>query len=228
MRSQILAAMALLLHSLPLAAGNNQSLASRKPFEDLRRPIVLKLSPFHFFDRQLSLTSEFFGKSYRRSLAVTANVIYGDNSNVYDVGGALLLERRFYPRGFNPDTSSFIRNSASGFYFSPGLQFGYSEFNDRQMNRTTWDGFSMIQVDYNVSITSMWVAPTVTVGYQLILWDALYLDVYVGGGAKINQTKKSSPYPGVDLSNYYQDSEILTRYFKGILPRVGLTLGIGL
>jgi hypothetical protein len=228
MHKQILTSLLLLILCLPVCADHAWNPSRRKGFEDLRKPIVIKLSPFHFFDRQLSLTSEFFSKSYRRSIAITTNIIYGDNSNVYDVGGSLLIERRFYPRGFNPDTTSMIRNSASGFYFSLAAQGGYSEFNDRQMNKNRWDEFTVIPVDYNVSITSMWVAPMVTVGYQLILWDALYLDAFVGGGVKINQTKKSSPFPGVDLSEYYQDSEIFTRYFKGIFPRVGISLGIGL
>lgn len=200
----------------------------KKNFEDLRKPIIIKLSPFHFFDRQLSLTGDFFDKSYRRSTAITLNLIYADNSRVYDVGTSLQLERRFFPRGFMPDTSNPNRNSASGFYFGMGLQLGYSEFNDFEGNRQYYGPNPQQPDDDDVSITSMWASPMVSLGYQLILWDALYLDAYVGGGIKFNQTEKTANKKSMDISQYYQDPDIFSRHYKGIVPRVGITLGIGL
>ena len=203
----------------------------KKNFEDLRKPIIVKLSPFHFFDRQLSLTGDFFDKSYRRSTAITLNLIYADNSRVYDVGTSLQLERRFFPRGFMPDTSNPNRNSASGFYFGLGLHLGYSEYNDIERYRSSnYDPITgmIIYTNDDVSITSMWASPMVSLGYQLILWDALYLDAYVGGGIKFNQTEKTANKKSMDISQYYQDPDIFSRHYKGIVPRVGITLGIGL
>jgi hypothetical protein len=203
----------------------------KKNFEDLRKPIVLKLSPFHFFDRQLSLTGDFFNKNYRRSMAVTLSLIYADNSRIYDVGTTFQLERRFYPRGFMADTSNTLRNSASGFYFGLGFQGGYSEYHDLERYRISIiDPITNIVTfkDDDVQIQSMWIAPIVSLGYQIILWDALYLDAFVGGGIKFNQTEKISSRVNVDLSQYYQDPDIFSRYYKGIIPRVGVTLGIGL
>ena len=203
----------------------------KRPFEDLRKPIVLKLSPFHFFDRQLCLTGDFFNSNYHRSTTVTLSLIYADNSRIYDVGTTCQIERRFYPRGFSPDTSRTDKNSASGFYFGLGVQGGYSDFKDleryRIQNFDPNTGLSTYTNDV-VNIRSMWATPIVSLGYQLILWDALYLDAFVGGGIKFNQTEKSSSKPGIDLSQYYQDPDIVSRYYKGIIPRVGLTLGIGL
>ena len=84
-----------------------------------------------------------------------------------------------------------------------------------------------ITLDDNVTIKSAWITPTITLGYQFILWDALYIDAYVGGGVKVNDTKKTSPNIVVDFSKYYTEPDILSRYYKGIVPRVGLTLGMG-
>lgn len=211
--------------------GNNWTNPIRKnPFEDLRKPIVMKLSPFHFFDRQLSITGELFNKDYKRSLCISLAMIYADNSKVYDVGTSLTIERRFYPRGFKPDTLNWNRNTATGFYFGMGAQVGYSEFNDRSNYANGYydpiTGGYLYNVE-NVTITSAWVTPTLTLGYQFILWDALYIDAFVGGGVKVNDTKKTSPNIIVDFSKYYSEPDITSRYYKGIVPRVGLTLGMG-
>ena len=204
-------------------AGNSWNPVRQKPFEDLRKPIVLKLSPFHFFDRQLSLTGDFFNKDFKRSTAVTLNLIYADNSSIYDVGTSVFIERKFFPRGFQVDTSSFNRNSASGFYFGLGVQGGYSEFIERDMYPYDSMGNLLKFSDSDIKITSMWVAPMVSVGYQFILWDALYLDAFVGGGIKFNDTQKNENY-----AKYFNNPNIFSRYYKGIMPRVGITLGIGL
>lgn len=210
--------------------GNNWNPTARKTFEDLRKPIVLKLSPFHFFDRQLSVTGEFFGKNYNRSTAITLNLIYADNSKIYDFGTSFSVERRFYPRGFKPDTSNWLRNSAKGFYFGFGVQGGYNEFNDREFNRYYYDPYTGngTTLSDDVTITSQWLAPSVSIGYQIILWEALYIDAYVGGGVKFNDTKKSSPNSNANLFQYYDSPDIFSRYYKGIIPRVGITLGMGI
>lgn len=231
MKRTIAAAAFFFFAGLSVFADTGWNPTRKKNFEDLRKPIVLKLSPFHFFDRQLSLTGDFFDKSYRRSTAITLNLIYADNSRVYDVGTSLQMERRFFPRGFMPDTSNPNRNGASGFYFGMGLQLGYSEYNDLERYRSSiYDPNTgmMIYTNDDVSITSMWASPMVSLGYQLILWDALYLDAYVGGGIKFNQTEKKANKKSLDIDQYYQDPDIISRHYKGIIPRVGITLGIGL
>jgi len=218
----------ILLFSLSAFAGNNWNPTTRKPFEDLRKPIALKLSPFHFFDRQLSLTGEFFNKKFQRSTAVTLNLIYADNSKIYDFGTSLNIERRFYPRGFNPDTTNWFRNMARGFYFGLGVQGGYNEFTDREYNYyDPYNGYPTGPVD-EVTITSQWLTPSVSIGYQIILWEALYLDGYIGGGIKFNDTKKTAKDGAANLNGYYSSPDIFSRYYKGIIPRVGITLGMGL
>jgi hypothetical protein len=242
----------LFLFSLSTFAGNNWNPGQRKPFEDLRRPIVLKLSPFHFFDNQLSLTGEFFNKDFKRSTAITLNLIYVDNSRIYDVGTSLNVERRFFPRGFNPDTTNWLRNSARGFYFGLGVQLGYSEYNNPDetlapITKTevvtiknpgrpdsTYTYKSETVKQFNAVIKNTWVAPHVSIGYQLVLWEALFIDVFVGGGIRFNSSdlfNKTQPELNEIFPNplpLYSNPDVTSRYYKGIIPRVGLTLGIGL
>lgn len=220
----------LLLSSFLSFAGNNWNPTGKKPYEELRKPIVLKLSPFHFFDRQLSLTGEFFNKNFTRSTAVTLNLIYADNSKIYDFGTSFNIERRFYPRGFNPDTSNYLRNLARGFYFGFGVQGGYNEFNDREAYRNYYDPTTGMYSTLNndVTITSQWITPAVSIGYQIILWEALYVDGYIGGGIKFNDTQKTSGSGTSNISQYYTSPDIFSRYYKGIIPRIGITLGMGL
>ena len=230
MKKAILTGLLITISSIVFGGNNWTNPIRKNPFEDLRKPIVMKLSPFHFFDRQLSITGELFNKDYKRSLCISLAMIYADNSKVYDVGTSLAIERRFYPRGFKPDTLNWNRNTATGFYFGMGAQLGYNEYNDRTYN--TYGYYdpatnSYLDRDDDVTITSVWVTPTLTLGYQFILWDALYIDAFVGGGVKVNDTKKTSQKINVDFSRYYSEPDITSRYYKGIVPRVGLTLGMG-
>ena len=230
MKKAIFTGLLITISSLGFGGNNWTNPIRKNKFEDLRKPIVMKLSPFHFFDRQLSITGEFFGHDYKRSTCISLAMIYADNSKVYDVGTSLNIERRFYPRGFQPDTTNWNRNTATGFYFGMGAQVGYSEYNDRTNNSNGYyDPATNTYLNLNddVTITSRWVTPTLTLGYQFILWDALFIDAFVGGGVKVNDTKKTSPNSSVNFSNYYSEPDITSRYYKGIVPRVGLTLGMG-
>jgi hypothetical protein len=150
-----------------------------------------------------------------------------------------------------------LRNSAKGFYVGLGLQGGFSKLNtysenQRSVSVTEVDENGKIKYEYvngdsipkksfdfrqfDISINSFWIAPMVTIGYQRILWEALYIDLYVGGGIKLNQTEKhgstnlrtNEEFMDNSQSQFYNNPDIFSRYFKGVVPRVGLTLGIAL
>jgi hypothetical protein len=209
-------------------------------YEDLRKPTVIKISPFHLFDNQFNVSMEFFNKTtYRSSIAIAANCIYADNAKVADQGFSLDIQKRIYPRGFSSDTVAYYRNGAGGFYVGFGIQLGYSEYRDKNISEwffridTIKDGTNKIPVrsDYeikrNVMTRNIWALPYVELGYQFIIWEALYIDCFLGGGVKINNVTKSSPDKSLNLDTYYNDPGILKRYYKGIIPRIGLSLGVG-
>ncbi|MEO5600616.1 MAG: hypothetical protein ABIR06_06800 [Cyclobacteriaceae bacterium] len=64
-----------------------------------------------------------------------------------------------------------------------------------------------------------------TIGYQKTLWQVLFLDAFVGGGVQFSNTIVSGQAPD---QNYYYYDGILDPAYKGILPKIGMNIGIGL
>lgn len=193
-------------------------------FEDLRRPFILKISPFHFFDRTLNVGGEIFmDKTYKKSMYVAVNGTYQDNSRRMDKGVSADLQFRYYPRFFKADSAGWIRNSASGFFVGIGATIGTNKLEELDYYDYTNNQ------QYKYSINSQWVTPAIVFGYQFIAWEALYFDVYLGGGIKINdvsyKTENNNPNFSTDVIS---EANIFSRYYKGILPKAGFTLGVGL
>ncbi|HRH34625.1 MAG TPA: hypothetical protein PKY12_06175 [Catalimonadaceae bacterium] len=202
------------------AFAQTKSYSGRIPFEDLRKPVVLKVSPFHFFDNTLQVGAEFFKtKTFKTSVFAAANITYRPGQKISDNGGAVELQVRHYPRGFKADSSGWIRNSASGFYLGFGANIGFNEYIDKE--------YYFSSFPEKVTVKSQWITPSVVFGYQLIAWEALYLDLFLGGGIRINDVKFTSASNTVSEEDYMTNSNIFSRYYKGILPKAGFTLGVG-
>jgi hypothetical protein len=60
-------------------------------------------------------------------------------------------------------------------------------------------------------------------GWQRTLWEALTLDVYVGGAVRFANTE----YPD-GVIDQHQDVSIFNPRYEGIMPKIGVKLGIGL
>lgn len=194
------------------------------PFEDLRRKSVIKLSPFHFFDRSIQLNSEFFKENYKTSFVAGFTGTYRDDKEVSDQGFALELQARHYPRSFRVDTSRWVENGAYGVYFGVGVSAGANVYK----SKSDYYSSSYTMASGSTTANSHWVTPSVFIGYQLIVWDAMFLDFYIGGGMKMNDVKKSSSLPGINPELEMTNGSIFSRYYKGILPKLGFTLGVGI
>ncbi|HOY96749.1 MAG TPA: hypothetical protein PK509_13480 [Catalimonadaceae bacterium] len=212
---------------------NKRELTNKRiPFEDLRKKKTIRISPFHLFDNQFNVSWEFFNPGYSRSHVITASIIYADNASKSDGGFSIDYQGRIYPRTFKPDSLAIYNNSASGFYMGLGLQAGYCEFRNKNLQRdiytnTPYGGQYRTQVPVNVMTNNLWVNPYIGLGYQFILWESLYADLFVGGGLKINNVSKSSPDKSLDVNEFYTNPDITDRYFQGIIPKVNLCVGVG-
>jgi len=197
-----------------------QTYNSRVKFEDLRRKKIFKLSPFHFFDLSLNVQGEFFtSPTYKNSLLIGFTGMYKDTKGKSDQGFALEIQGRYYPRAFAADTAPFIRNKAAGFYLGYGAQLGANE-------NTSRSGFNNL-ISQNFKTESAWVTPFFCFGYQLIAWETLYVDFYLGGGIKINNVSYT---PDVNrISSFIdEDPSIFDRAYKGVIPKIGFAVGIGI
>ena len=202
-----------------------QTYNSRIKFEDLRSKKIFKLSPFHFFDRSLNVQGEFFtSPTYKNSLLVGLTGMYRDDKNKSDKGIALEIQGRYYPRAFSADTTPYIRNKAAGFYLAYGAQFGINETSE--ISGST-DLITRIYTSNDLKTKSAWVTPFFCFGYQVIAWETLYVDFYLGGAIKINDVTYS---PEIQTGSNFFNSEpsIFDRVYKGILPKIGFAVGIGI
>lgn len=203
----------------------------RIEFEDLRKRQIIRISPIHLFDNQFNLSAEFFNPTFTRSHLLTASIMYADNNSKVDGGFSLDYQGRIYPRAFKADSMAVYKNSASGFYMGLGIQAGYCDYRNKHLQRdilvNSPYGQYRTQVPVNVSTQNIWVNPYLGLGYQFIIWESLYADLFVGGGLKINRVSKSSPDKSLDLKEFYADPIFTDRFFQGIMPRVNLSIGVG-
>jgi hypothetical protein len=212
---------------------NRSELTNKRiPFEDLRKRQTIRISPFHLFDNQFNVSGEFFNPTYTRSHVLTGSIIYADNDSKSDGGFSFDYQGRIYPRAFKPDSLAIYNNTASGFYMGLGVQVGYCEYRDKNLKRDVYTNYPYggqyrTQVPVNVMTQNIWVNPYIGLGYQFIIWESLYADLFVGGGLKMNHVSKSSPDKSLDLKEFYTDPAFIDRYFQGIMPRVNLSVGVG-
>lgn len=196
-----------------------QNPAQRPKFEDLRKPHVFRLSPFHFFDFSLNGTLEIFdSRTYKRSLIVSLTGIYRDQRNYSDKGGALEVGGRYYPRSFRADSIVWGRNRAYGIYLGYGVQLGINT--QRNINQFDPNGLPSTWIS---EIESRWATPYFCIGFQILAFETLFIDVYAGGGMKLNEVSYSN-----QMQNYINtEPSIFDREYKGIIPKMGFTIGIG-
>jgi hypothetical protein len=64
-----------------------------------------------------------------------------------------------------------------------------------------------------------------TIGYQKTLWQVVFMEAFIGGGVQFSGRSVSGDRP--DDSFYYYTG-ITDPGYKGIMPKIGLHLGIGL
>jgi hypothetical protein len=204
--------------------GLSQTYNNRIKFEDLRKNKIFKLSPFHFFDRSLNVQGEFFvSPTYKNSLLIGLTGMYRDTKNRTDKGISLEVQGRYYPRAFSADTMPFIRNKAGGFYLAYGAQFGVNE--NKEISGL-WD-INGVYSSNDLKTKSAWVTPFFCFGYQVVAWETLYVDIYLGGGMKINNVSYS---PDIQKNSNFieEDPSIFDRAYKGIIPKLGFSVGIGI
>jgi hypothetical protein len=204
--------------------GYSQTYNTRVKFEDLRKNRIFKLSPFHFFDRSLNVQGEFFvSPMYKNSLLIGLTGMYRDTKNRTDQGISIEIQGRYYPRAFSADTMPYVRNKASGFYLAYGAQIGA---NEKKEISGFWDRNGVYSSN-DLKTNSAWVTPFFCFGYQIIAWETLFVDVYLGGGMKINNVSYS---PEIQRNSNFieEDPSIFDRAYKGIIPKLGFSVGIGI
>ncbi|RAW01695.1 hypothetical protein [Pseudochryseolinea flava] len=171
---------------------------------------TVKMAPMKFFERNFELGVELFDKSYKRSLNLDVGFKSGDED--FDEARGYNVElgfRRYAPfmKFHQKGDRSFYR----GIYYSLSVRAQYFKGKEIDAN------------DYYREQKTTSIAPAFTLGWQRTLWEALVLDIYVGGAVRFAENEY--PYGEIDQ---HQDVSIFNPRYEGIMPKIGVKIGIGL
>jgi hypothetical protein len=175
--------------------------------DDFEMPkALIKIYPQAFFINTFQLGIETFNSEYSRSFNFDAGLrTRNDNwDDSYSGGfGEIAYRKYFVPMQIR-------RKNYLGVYYSIAFKAGYYK-------TTTYDDFTG---NYDEE-TELWsYSPSFIIGLQKTIWQVLLLDMFVGGAVGI------PVYPDNAIKVEYAD--ILDPAFKGIYPKIGVKIGIGL
>lgn len=196
---------------------------------------VFKISPQHFTQNQLKMGFERFNKSYSRSFSLYLNGLldWYPNEAGYDEGYSGIGAEFQYRKYLVPMTVHTTKKGNTyfrGIYFSGYLQGGHYSgtqagvYYDYDPSTGT---STPTQYNYKDDIGN-W-GGGVTFGFQQTLWNKLYFEAYVGGGLQFADQITSGTVPDdPDYFYFYEPSGITALDYQGILPKIGIQIGIGL
>ncbi len=185
--------------------------------EKLFNKFVFKMSPQHLTLNMLKVGLESFNKT--RTISYTANFNVAANNNNQDElgyyggnfpynGVGIELQMRKYLNKLSVQQTKRGREYFQSVYFSGFLQGG-----------TYKKAFESTFVS---TISAKNIALGFTIGLQRTLWKVLTVDGYIGAGYQLAERKiENYPFP-----YYYQG--FTQPGFSGILPKVGLNIGVAL
>ncbi|MFY0651017.1 MAG: hypothetical protein JXQ96_03240 [Cyclobacteriaceae bacterium] len=178
---------------------------------------VMKIQPQQFIDHTFFLALEKFNKDYGKSFMLGLGLT-STNNEYSESGYKAEIQYRYYPLKF---TENEGRKAGSkyhgGIYASIYLHHSYNVRSSPYYDYNNPDPTPMENKRKILAFN-----PGVTIGYQKTFFEKLYLDVYVGGG--IRTTNVSDSQSGfID----YNDG-IFDENYKGIFPKIGFSIGLGL
>lgn len=193
---------------------------------------VFKMSPQHFTQNALKAGVERFYKNHSTSLAIFVTARLDNNEDVlYDREGydglAGELQVRKYISPMKSRTSKKGNQYHQGVYGAAYVQGG-SYSGKFQEQYTAYDPVtgqyqSYVQYDYSESIGNWGLG--FTIGYQKTLWQVVFLEAFIGGGVQFSDRISMGMQSDVLAHDYIG---ITHPAYKGILPKIGLNIGIGL
>lgn len=196
---------------------------------------IFKTSPQHLTRNMLKVGGEFFNPTKTKSYSIFLQAVSNNKSNdPYPLdrilpynGAGIEISFRKYLSPFQEMTSKRGRVFEQGIYFSGFVQAGaYSgdfTYDDYVYNDQT-QTYDMITYHYSKSAKNG--ALGFSIGVQRTFWKVLSLDAYLGAGFQISNLDVEGQTP----DQYYgvSDYDLDQPGYYGILPKVGLLLGITL
>ncbi len=242
LKKTILLSAICLISSILIAQSNNQKIET-KPFG------TLKFYPLGLVTNTLQLGTEQFNKANNRSTVAILGLRYRksqrENSSFSTnidgfnnwKGATLLLERRIYvPKfKFRPHLEKPDQLFGSGVYVAPFIKLDYSinDIDITEYKNTLEGGVNKSQlVQTTGKINYFGGIGGLNLGYQLTLFQYLYLDAYLGGGLRLLNKNDKTKEKVLSNSNGYigsfYDSGAIETFVvrEGVVPNAGISIGI--
>ena len=205
----------------------------RSKFKELPKAII-KLSPQHLVRNGLRAGVEFFNESHRFSNEILIEGIYSQQ-NVFDDPAAIgklsssgfIVEYgfKYYVSGLKVNKTLFSER-VSGFYVGMGVQGGsYKEVHG--INH--WPKNSVANRYDQVGISSQIFNFNVIGGVTKEVAERVYIDAFIGAGVQTGGTKISTDKIDIqEITNRIDGTSGAGLFTRGVIPRVGIKLGIAI
>lgn len=179
---------------------------------------ILKQSPQHFVGKALKVGLERFNRDHSGSVAVfftgvlnnnDQNIHFGDQHD--GLAGELQLRKYISPIKLYTTNKDNLYHR--GIYVAAHAQAGSYSGNfiqghngEMYSEKISNNGFGFI------------------LGYQRTIWQVVFLEAFVGGGIQSGNTNRSGSFG----PRYFAGPWVIEPDYKGILPKIGLNIGVGL
>tara|TARA_B100000287_G_C20654694_1_gene788139 strand:- start:1485 stop:2105 length:621 start_codon:yes stop_codon:yes gene_type:complete len=178
---------------------------------------LIKNSPFHFFDGTFHLSYE-RAVSTNKSLNISGGFHFrGDNyyNNMQeDIGWNCEIQLRRYLISFDSDVL------LNGIYFSPYFKGGYFKYKELSYWYINYDSNGdYYDVFYPESLFEIKnYQGGLIMGVQMLFKEIIVFDLFLGGGIQ---------YAELNRDNFYHSNNgIWGRNYSGVVPRIGLNIGV--
>jgi len=205
--------------------------------EVLTAPNVLfKTTPQNFLVNTLKIGVEVFNKSRTKSYSLYLNGrLDSDNgaqAYYYDdfyQGFGAEFQYRKYLNGFTSKKSrrgnDFLQGVYFGGYLNGGTFSNKGEFWISNYDNNTGQVIrsSVYREEYILNVGTGF-----TIGYHRTFWKVLFFDAYLGGGVQLSTVDRNfgTTVPDEYYTQYYNG--INAPHYRGIMPKIGIALGVAL
>ncbi len=192
---------------------------------------IFKLSPQHFLESTLKVGVERIGKSYTRSYSLYLSARtdnFGHQNDMMGYNGiACEFQYRSYIMPLKEYLSKKNRTYKQGLYAAGFLQAGNFVTSGKTYVYPYYPTYPPQFPNYINSYSRDIVNTSLgfTLGVQKVFWNVLFLDIYVGGGFQYSSTIHIGYQPPDGYHEYY---DMFDPGYKGIIPKMGLSLGMSL
>jgi hypothetical protein len=205
------------------------SSAVAQPKTDMQIPsTILKFSPQHLIRGGLWMTGEFVGADQKRSHQLSAEIMYRQPNENYDgiikgVGFTAEYQFKYYLNRFHIEKTLSGKQSASGYYVGVFGQFGhYDEKSRYTIYQSNPPSYNNEERTNEVKTTAVY--PGFVIGLQKSLGESFYIDLYAGAGMRVSESLIKIQD---DNFNYRQSPGAYFIYRNGLLPKIGMSIGLG-